>query len=221
MTWRRALDEASSNVMLDAQNVNEYPRFAPLCSEAFHNFTDLPSRFEVAPGTKLIEQGSTPKSVLLVFEGLLRLDYLNHDGGEIMLGLRSSGWYAGAASIITRVPSVYSVTAVGTCSVAAIPAHEFSSKLMQNARLLTHFMLTLCAELTSQGGMQAQLMSSTAEDRLACFLREREAKHMRWATFDPLPLLKQMELAQLLAIKPETLSRIIHKRAKDKALAVA
>ncbi len=214
MTWRHALDNASENAASDARFANEYPRFAPVSSEAFNNFTDLPARFEVAAGTRLLEQGTTPKNVLLVFEGLLRLDYLNSDGTEIMLGLRTSGWYPGAASVMTKVPSVYSVTAVGPCSIAAIPAEEFWCKLMQNTRLLGHFISTLCRELTSQGGMQVQLMSSNAEDRLACFLREREAKHLQWTTFDPLPLLKQMELAQLLAIKPETLSRIIHKRCK-------
>ena len=59
-------------------------------------------------------------------------------------------------------------------------------------------------------------MSSDAEDRLACFFVNVKTKHLQWTTFDPLPLLKQMELAQLLAIKPETLSRIIHKRTKGK-----
>jgi CRP-like cAMP-binding protein len=216
MTWRHALDDASSSVVSDARFQDEYPRFAPISSEAFNSFTDLPARSEVSSGTVLIEQGATPKNVLLVFDGLVRLDYLNPDGSESMLGLRTSGWYAGAAPVMTRVPSVYSVTTVGSCSIAAIPAEDFWAKLMQNTRFLSHFISTLCRELTSQGGMQAQLMSSNAEDRLACFLREREVKHLQWTTFDPLPLLKQMELAQLLAIKPETLSRIIHKLCREK-----
>ncbi len=221
MSWRHALDDASGTIAVSARCANEYPRFAPISSEAFNNFSDLPGRFEIASGSRLIEQGITPKSVLLIFEGLVRLDYLGADGSETMLGLRTSGWYVGAASVMTNVPSVYSVTAVSPCSIAAIPAEEFSSKLMQNARLLRHFISTLCGELTSQGGVQAQLMSSTAEDRLTCFLRERESKYLRWTTFDPLPLLKQMELAQLLAIKPETLSRLIHKRLKSKTVASA
>ena len=132
MTWRHALDTASENAANDGRFANEYPRFAPISSEAFNNFTDLPARFEVAAGTRLLEQGTTPKNVLLVFEGLLRLDYLNPDGTEIMLGLRTSGWYPGASSVMTKVPSVYSVTAVGPCSIAAIPAEEFWCKLMQN-----------------------------------------------------------------------------------------
>ena len=217
MSWRQTLD-ASHEVSRSGTSVNEYPRFTPVSSEAFRNFSNLPDSYAVNAGAKLMEQGAIPKHVLLLHDGLIRLDYLNQDGRGIMLGLRTSGWYVGAVPIITGVPSLYSVTAITSCSVSSIPTDEFSAKLMGNARLLRHFISTLCGELASQGGVQAHLMSSSAEDRLTCFLQERESKHLRWTTLDPLPLLKQMELAQLLAIKPETLSRMIHKRAAEKSV---
>jgi CRP/FNR family transcriptional regulator len=77
--------------------------------------------------------------------------------------------------------------------------------------MMRHFVTTLCNELTSQASAQAQMMGGSAQDRLVHFMRERSAGHSQIKTLDALPLLKQMELAQLLSITPEHLSRLLQK----------
>jgi hypothetical protein len=71
---------------------------------------------------------------------------------------------------------------------------------------------TLCNELISQS-VEAQFRQNSAEQRLAQFIAERYIQHEQLRTMDPLPLLKQMELAQLLAITPEHLSRLLRRAA--------
>jgi hypothetical protein len=78
--------------------------------------------------------------------------------------------------------------------------------------MLTHFILGLCREVASFSSLQIELMSSKAEDRLNLLFRERAASLLTGGILDPLPLLKQMELAQLLSITPEHLSRLQKKR---------
>jgi CRP-like cAMP-binding protein len=106
--------------------------------------------------------------------------------------------------------SLYSVKTVTPCVFSMIAAEEFSTKLMQSARMMRHFMDTLCNELISQSA-EAQLRLISAEQRLAQFMAERYIQNSQWQTLDPLPMLKQMELAQLLAITPEHLSRLLRK----------
>ena len=78
--------------------------------------------------------------------------------------------------------------------------------------MLQHFLSVLCAEVASQASLQVEVMSSSAEDRLEHFMCERTNSHPSRKTLDPLPWLKQMELAQLLAVTPEHLSRMMNRR---------
>jgi len=188
------------------------PAFAPILAGGLEFIENLPPKTNVPSGAVLFEQGQCPDAIHLVHTGLVKLIYLSSDGREMTLGLRSIGWYAGSVSVLLNAQSVYSVQTVTPCVVSRIPAHEFSLKLMQNAKMMRHFLTVLCHEVVSQAGAQAQVMSSSAEDRLTHFMRERNMKHPKWKTLDPLPMLKQMELAQLLSITPEHLSRLLHKR---------
>jgi hypothetical protein len=95
--------------------------------------------------------------------------------------------------------------------VHAIPAEEFGGRLMQNSKVMRHFMRVLCHELCSQASAQVEIMSHTAADRLLRFMEERKMSGETWKAIDPLPVLKKLELAQLLSISPEHLSRLLHK----------
>jgi hypothetical protein len=46
-------------------------------------------------------------------------------------------------------------------------------------------------------------------------MQERITTDPNWKTVDPLPLLKQRELAQLLSVSPEHLSRLRKQRMND------
>jgi CRP-like cAMP-binding protein len=192
-----------------------FPAFAPILSDAFEHFTDLPEPSEISPGTLLLEQGELCKTVWLIRDGLVRLTYVSHDGRETTLGLRAAGWFAGAACLIMNTPNVCSVKAVTPCIVSRIPAQDFSRRLAQSARLMRHFTSALCLELIAQTTAQVSLMSDSAEQRLDGFMRERSARHPQIKTLDALPLLKQMELAQLLSITPEHLSRLLRRTNKN------
>jgi CRP-like cAMP-binding protein len=190
----------------------QFPAYAPVVSEAFETFQCLPIGTRIGSGVFIVEQGMDPCSVYLLREGLVKLVHVNADGRETMLGLRAAGWYAGAVSSLMHTPSTYSVKTVTPCVFSIIAAEDFSMKLSRSARMSRHFMDTLCNELISQS-VEAQFRQNSAEQRLAQFIAEREIQHEQLRTMDPLPLLKQMELAQLLAITPEHLSRLLRRAA--------
>jgi CRP-like cAMP-binding protein len=220
MKWNKSAMTFSGSHLVSEQTAPiNFPAFAPIVSDVFEHLKDLPPARDIAAGRELFQQGSAEDSVYLLRSGLVKLTCSVPDGREMTLGLRSSGWCAGATSVLTQRPSVYSVTAITRCTVSCLTAAEFSAKLMQNTRLLRYFLSSLCNESMSQAACQVQMMGSSAEDRLNHFLQERQAEHVRLKTLDALPMLKQMELAQLLSITPEHLSRLMHKNTVNQALA--
>jgi CRP-like cAMP-binding protein len=187
-----------------------FPAFAPIVSDAFEQLKGIPEGTTIAGGEVVLEQNREPTSIYLLRQGLVKLVYLTPEGRESLLSLRATGWYAGAVSALMHSPSIYSVKTVTPCVFSIIPAEEFSARLMQSARMMRHFMSTLCNELIAHSA-EAQIKAGSAEQRLAQFMSERRIQHPQLKTLDTLPLLKQLELAQLLAITPEHLSRLLHR----------
>jgi CRP-like cAMP-binding protein len=188
------------------------PVFAPAVSSCIAFLGRLPAARHLKASTILVAQDEEVKKVQLVRTGLVKLININSDGREALIGLRSDGWYAGSTSVILNAPSVYSVCAASDCTVVEIAASDFLRCIHSSPEMLSHFILGLCREVASFSGLQVELMSSRAEDRLNLFLRERAASFLTGGIRDPMPLLKQMELAQLLSVSPEHLSRLQKRR---------
>jgi CRP/FNR family transcriptional regulator len=193
---------------------HSFPAFAPTVSDEFDRLKGLPEEKTVPSGTVLLEQGADPSSVFLLCQGLVKLTSISPQGRESVLGLRSAGWYAGAVAALVHRPNVYSVKTLTDCVISRIPADEFHLWLMRSAKMARHFTQTLCIELLSQSA-EAQVRGGSAEERLSHFMSERNTQHTNLKTLDPLPMLKQMELAQLLAITPEHLSRLLRRNVQS------
>jgi CRP-like cAMP-binding protein len=191
------------------------PAFAPISSGGLDLIRNLPPQQNIKRGVVLIDQDKPPHWVHLIHSGMVKLVYLSPEGTEQTIGLRSSGWYSGAVPVLMNAPSLYSVHTLTSCMVHAIPATEFVERLMQNTKVMKHFMRMLCQELCSQASAQVEIMSKKAADRLLRFMREREMHGEDWKAVDPLPVLKKLEIAQLLSISPEHLSRLLHKRDEN------
>jgi CRP/FNR family transcriptional regulator len=219
MKWRLSKIIAEPNAPSnDPGCEHHFPAFAPTISDEFDRLKGLPQVETIPSGTALLEQGLRPASVFLLYQGLVKLTSVSPQGRESVLGLRSAGWYVGAVPALASTSNVYSVMTVTECVISRIPADEFHLWLMRSARMARHFTQTLCNELLAQSA-EAQARGGSAEERLARFMRERTFDHPGLKTLDPLPLLKQMELAQLLAITPEHLSRLL-RRTFDRTSAV-
>lgn len=211
MNWKQLEVGSPVSAVSDSSNDTVFPAFAPLISDAFEHIKNLPPRTEIASGNALLRQGEPCDAVYLILGGLVKLVSTNPEGRDATLGLRASGWYSGASFALTRTTSVYSVVTLSTCDVIRVPADQFASLLMQSSKLMRHFTVTLCNELISQSAAQAEVMTSSAEERLATFMRERAMDGPQCKVLDALPFLRQGELAKLLSISPEHLSRLLHK----------
>jgi CRP-like cAMP-binding protein len=194
------------------------PAFAPV-SERYAEATGHapPPSLVLGPGINLLEQWKLCDHVYLIFDGLVKRTYASENGTKVAMGLRSSGWYAGATSVLLNIPSVYSAITLGNCTVSQIPAKQFFRWATHDAKTLRHFLKSVCLDSTSQARLHAEINSSSATERLEHFMQERTATVPQWKTMDPLPLLKQGELAQLLSVTPEHLSRMRQQQRRHRA----
>jgi CRP-like cAMP-binding protein len=169
------------------------------------------SEVELPPATPLLEQDRAVDSVFLIHSGLVKLVYLNDEGSQVTVGLRSTGWHAGATSVIARMVSVYSVQTLTRCSISRAPASEFLQELERSDAFASHVFRELCKESLYQAQSYGQAMSANAEKRLLNLLQERSGNGGGTAGANPLRQMTQGELAQVLAITPEHLSRLLRK----------
>jgi CRP-like cAMP-binding protein len=184
------------------------PAFAPVAERNAHTKTPQFLFHSINHGERLMEQWNKNEHVHLIREGLVKLVYASENGSQVTLGLRSAGWYAGAAQALLDIPSLYSVIAVGDCKVSQIPAADFFDWTTRNIKKLHQVMKSLAMDSIMQAKLHAEINSNSAAERLEHFMQERAAQDAQWKTVDPLPLLKQGELAQLLAVSPEHLCRL-------------
>lgn len=185
------------------------PVFSPAINAGTEFLQSLPAPEPIPAKTILIAQGESPSFVRLIRSGIVKITFANEDGHESLLGLRSEGWWAGAPIALLDMPSLTSVTTVTACSVTSIPVDEFSQRLMQNQRVLRHFISSQCRELVVEQ-KHGIVQTCSAEQRLDYL--QSEHVHSLWRTVDPSTVMRQGEIAKLLAITPEHLSRLMQKR---------
>ncbi len=191
------------------------PVFAPVADRNAATKTHASTFLDIEPGSMLIDQWKKCDHVYLIRGGVVKLMYTSDNGSQVSLGLRSTGWYAGAAAVLLGIPSFYSVLAVSDCTVTQIPAEQLFAYATRSVKKLQHFMKSLCLDSILQAKLHAEVNSSSAAERLELLMQERIATDPQWKTMDPLPLLKQRELAQLLSCSPEHLSRLRTQRMHE------
>jgi CRP-like cAMP-binding protein len=200
----------------DRRREENIPVFAPVADRDAQTKTHVSTFLEINAGAKLIEQWKKCDNVSLIRSGVVKLICTIDNGAQVSLGLRSTGWYAGAASTLLGISDFYSVVAVTDCTVTQIPSRDLFSYATKNVKKLNQFMKSLCLDSILQAKLHAEISASSVAERLDHLMEERAAIDPQWQRMDPLPLLKQGELAQLLSCTPEHLSRLRNQRMHDK-----
>lgn len=189
----------------------------------------LPMARILPAGTVLVRQGCASGDVFLLDDGLAKLARIDGNGREQILGLRGAGWFPGAACAMAGRSSPASAVAVTPCAVRKLPRAAFLKLLRDRPALSRHVHRMHSRELLSAFHHMAELGVTTARQRLERLLRRlAEAaqpvgrgaaggggggggeREVRLAS----PL-KRSELASLIAVSPEHLSRLVRRLRED------
>lgn len=198
-----------------------------LGSEEGHELTSwlslLPAPQLYPVGTVLIQQGCEPGDIFFMEDGLAKLVRIDGNGREQILGLRGPGWFLGAAFVMVGRSHPASVVAVTPCTVRRLSREAFLEMMATQPGLSWHVHRMHSREVLSQFHHMADLGIKTARQRLERVLRRLVAvtapnggdKDVRL-----LSPLKRWELASLIAVTPEHLSRLLRRLRDDGVIRV-
>jgi CRP/FNR family transcriptional regulator len=160
---------------------------------------------------ELFRQGEPPESVFLLEQGLIKLMRVEAGGNEIIVGLRSAGWFLGAASVILERPYLVSAVTVTDARVSRIAADTFRDRLRADPKLSWHLHEMHSREVHSELDHVTEFNSMSARRRLEGFLERLEEMIEPIVNGDPAWLvipLRQWEIAQLIGVTPPYLSEL-------------
>lgn len=173
---------------------------------------DLPTPQTIGAAKTLFVADEPVRHVYLISEGFVKLKCLGGDGREMIVGIRSSGWFLGADSALTSKPFFYTAVTLTKCSVCIFPRSQFLQLMQDSISFRDHIHIVMGLEIQAQMAVQVGLRSESAEERLEMLLDEMHS--VQKAGEGSKPLLSQVEMSQLLAITPEHLCRILGRKRK-------
>ena len=183
----------------------------------------LPSALSYPVGTVLMQQGGDPGDVFYVEEGLAKLVRTGPDGREQILGLRGAGWFLGAALVLVLRAHPASAVAVTPCRLRRLTRQAFLDLLAKHQALSWHVHRMHSREVLSQFHQMADLGTATSRQRLERFLRRFTGAASPGGNGGGVRLslpLKRWELASLIAVTPEHLSRLLRQLRDDGVIRV-
>jgi CRP-like cAMP-binding protein len=173
--------------------------------------TLAPSK-EYAPGKHLFLQGSSAKEVFFVERGLVKLIRLGEDGQGIIVGLRSAGSFIGAAAVIVQEPHPVSAITITSCNLSYIPVEAFLRLAKTDPHFCWYLHQVHSREVHQQASQLANLRNLSARQRFENLLFQFVSSvgyHEREVSRKIHLPLKNWEIAQLIGITPEHLSRVL------------
>jgi CRP-like cAMP-binding protein len=171
----------------------------------------FPAR-EFSAATSLFFQGSPVREVFCVERGLIKLTRLDKDGRELIVGLRAKGSFLGAASLIIQEPHPITAITVTGCSLICIPAELFLRLAKTDEQFCWHIHRAHSHEVHQQASQLVALRCLSARQRFESLLLQFFSSMLPQGKKAPMKIrlpLKHWEIAQLIGITPEHLSRVL------------
>ena len=167
---------------------------------------------EYAAGTVLFQQGFMVREIYLIDQGVVKLIRLAESGQEMIVGLRTPSCVLGTASAIVRKPHSVTATTLSACRLRRIPLDLFLDLARNNQQFCWHLHQAHSREVYDQADQLIGIKYLSARQRLEQLLQQlilaMGVDELQKPVMLPLPL-KHWEIAQMIGITPEHLSRVL------------
>lgn len=171
-----------------------------------------------APGVHLFEQGDPPEDAHFVASGIVKMTILGLDGREVIVGLRGAGWLLGTTSVILNEAYRTSAVTLTNADLQRIPAGDLRELLKTDSEFSSRVHEIHACEVRANLERLAALATQSARERLTTLLTQvilgTSAEPLGPECLLDIPL-KQWEIAQLLAISPEHINRLLRDLEHD------
>jgi CRP-like cAMP-binding protein len=168
--------------------------------------------------SELFQQGIPADEVYIIHEGIVKLVWGDSTGKQTILGLRWPGCLSGVPAVVTGEPCAMSAATLVNCVLERISAEKFLQRLQNDSDFAWKIHQIQSREVQEQLNWLGEMACSSARSRLGNVFRRlveigkvhNDGKKSRVQ----LPL-KHKEVAELIAVTPEHLSRLLHALSKD------
>lgn len=169
--------------------------------------------------TEIMQQDTPARAVYFIEYGLVKLSRMELSGHEVIAGLRRRNWIIGAPAVLLGKKYSFTATALADCKIRRISSDRFLSLIEADPEFSRHMLRMFSKEIFNYGKAFGSLGCLPAIDRLKRLLYEimLEINHPS-ASKEQVKLnfpLKHKELAQIIAVTPEHLSRLLKQLERD------
>jgi CRP-like cAMP-binding protein len=169
----------------------------------------FPSAQTYPAGAELFHQYESLHDVYFLEDGLVKLVHDDRDACQRILELCYPRALIGAPFVLAKRPAPVAAVTVTRCRLRRMPAPTFAGLVASDLRLSLHVHHVQSREVIAQFQRIAELSASSARRRLERFLRQLATTEGLGRTDGRLLLpLKRCELAQLVGVTAEHLSRL-------------
>jgi CRP-like cAMP-binding protein len=170
-------------------------------------------------GAKIVEQGKPTLNVYLIVEGAAKITHVGSDSKERVLGIRTAGVLLGATPVLTEDASSVTATALTRCVLMPVPCDTFRHLVTTTCSFAAAVAVLGALEGEAQLSFVASMESTGAQQRLQslcrCLINLGAGDEARPFLRAPL---KHYEIAQLIHVTPEHLSRLLAKMEIEGAI---
>ncbi|NWF76501.1 MAG: Crp/Fnr family transcriptional regulator [Nitrospirae bacterium] len=173
------------------------------------------------PYTEILRQGSPSNAVYYIKTGVVKLLWSDKEGNELIAGLRHQNWFIGAASALLNKPYSFTVKTITECKMKCISTDNFLNLINNNYEFTLHLLKMLSHEIYNHGRKIVIFGCVGAKDRLRNLLRNFIEKIEHNTNFRDLKIhfpLTYREIAQIIAVTPEHLCRLLRDFEKQKVI---
>lgn len=180
------------------------PIFEGLSDEDLDKINKIVREKKFAKGETLFSPGDDADSLIIMHQGQVKLTNFGSEGQEKIISLLQAGDFDGTATLFSPTKHTMYGIAVTKGEACVLDRNSFKKVMTDSPQLALHILNEFGTKLVEQQREYARNLTTTAEGRLASYLLEYSTE-VNSSEFK-LPF-KKYELANLLDLTPETLSR--------------
>jgi CRP/FNR family transcriptional regulator len=160
---------------------------------------------------ELFRQDACPGHIYFIETGLAKLTRSEENGNEFILDIRFPGSLLGLEAAIRNKAHPFSAVTATTCKLTHLSASRFLDLLSTEVALGSFIQDTLSDEVLNQAARMSEIACLPARQRLEQLLWKvtEQVGESQTINFKVQLPLKHWEAAQLLAITPTYLSRLL------------
>ncbi len=178
----------------------------------------LPPAKKYKKGDCLYQEGQVPKGIYYVRSGSVKVTHDSHKK-PVTVRCALSSDFVGYLSLIKQWDYVTTATAIEDSEAYFIPKHVFLKVIHSDNKFTNILMEVLCNRITEIDKELLLMLTKEVSQRLALLLLSlNHCKLHEPGHVDGIINIPKKDLASILNINPETLSRNLSKLSKEKAI---